>query len=84
MTLSLMEQTTFLDNLARNIWKRRKALHLTQEMLSEKIDLTPQHIYLIENGKVMNPGIITIMTFARFFGCSVSDLLEDNKEEVTQ
>lgn len=82
MKFNYSEQTIAIDNLARNIWKRRKAVRLTQEMLAEKTEMSAQYIYLLENGKIKNPGIFTVKILADFFGCEIADMLSGKVEEV--
>lgn len=81
MKLDLTEQTIFIDNVARNIWKKRKAIRFTQEMLADKTGLSAQYIYLLENGKIDNPGIVSLMIVSKGLGCSVFDLLESEVEK---
>lgn len=82
MKFNYSEQTICIDNLARNIWKRRKAVRLTQEMLADKTGISAQYIYLLENGKIKNPGIFTVKILADFFGCEIADMLSGKVEEV--
>lgn len=47
-----MEQTSiFLKEMGQRVVARRKQLHLTQEQLAERMDVTPQMISSTELGK---------------------------------
>lgn len=81
MLLNSMDQTIYIDNIARNIWKKRKAIRFTQEMLADKTGLSAQYIYLLENGKIDNPGIVSLMIVSKGLGCTVFDLLESQEKE---
>lgn len=83
MKLNSIEQKIFIDNIARNIWKKRKAIRYTQEMLADRTGLSAQYIFLLENGRVKNPGVQTLMVICKVLNCSVVDLFaEKEKEEV--
>ena len=56
----------------------RKAGGLTQDMLAEKIEISPRNLSDIENCKV-NPYYSTIYSIAKAFGITMSELL--NLEE---
>ena len=58
--------------------KLRKAGGMTQDMLAEKIEISPRNLSDIENGKV-NPYYSTIYSIAKAFGITMSELL--NLEE---
>ena len=51
---------------------------MTQDMLAEKIEISPRNLSDIENGKV-NPYYSTIYSIAKAFGITMSELL--NLEE---
>lgn len=78
MTYDLTKQTMFIDNLARNIWKKRKALRYTQEQLADRAGVTAQYIYVLENGKIKNPGVVSILSISNVLGCNIADLLEED------
>ena len=79
MLLNSMDQTIYIDNIARNIWKKRKAIRYTQEMLADRTGLSAQYIYLLENGKMKNPGVISLMVICKVLNCSLLDLLADKE-----
>ena len=56
----------------------RKAGGMTQDMLAEKIEISPRNLSDIENGKV-NPYYSTIYSIAKAIGITMSELL--NLEE---
>lgn len=80
MKLNSIDQTMFIDNLARNIWKKRKELRYSQEKLADMTGLSAQYIFLLENGRIKNPGICTILTLSNFFGCEIADLVAERQE----
>lgn len=59
--------------LGQNVRKRREALGLTQEMLSDKADLDQTYISGIERG-LRNPGIVNIVKLAKALGISAAEL----------
>ncbi len=51
-----MDEATFLKEMGQRIYLRRKALHMTQEQLAEKADVSPQMISNLELGyKAVRP-----------------------------
>ena len=56
----------------------RKAGGMTQDMLAEKIEISPRNLSDIENGKV-NPYYSTNNSIAKAFGITMSELI--NLEE---
>lgn len=78
MKYDLTKQTMFIDNLARNIWKKRKELRYTQEQLADRAGVTAQYIYVLENGKIKNPGVVSILSISNVLGCNIADLLEED------
>ena len=79
MKLNSIEQTMFIDNLSRNIWKKRKELRYSQEKLADKTGISAQYIYLLENGKIKNPGICTLLILCKFLGCTITDLIAEKE-----
>jgi len=61
--------------LGDNIRKARKAVKLTQEKLSEYVDLSPAFISQIERG-TRKPGLETVYAISVIVGVSVDDLLK--------
>lgn len=49
---------------------------LTMAELAEAVGLSSGAISDIENGKVKNPGIFTILKFANFFEIPLDDLID--------
>lgn len=49
--MSMTEQELFLQEVGRRIAERRKQLGMTQEMLAERGDMTPQFVSYAEAGK---------------------------------
>lgn len=46
-----MADSSVLKQMGERIYKRRKALHLTQEQLAEKLEVSTQMISNLESGK---------------------------------
>ena len=81
MKFNYSEQTIAIDNLARNIWKRRKAVRLTQEMLADALGVTSQAISRWEaNGGY--PDMEMIPAIANYFGITIDELFgyENDRE----
>ena len=66
-----------LKILAENIRIERARKKISQEHLAEMSDITPQHLYRIENEKVC-PTIVVVANIARSLGVSLDDLLPLN------
>ncbi|MDO5438037.1 MAG: helix-turn-helix transcriptional regulator [bacterium] len=60
--------------LAENIRIERARKRLSQEYLAEKADITPQHLYRIENEKV-SPTIHVVANIALALGVDLNCLL---------
>lgn len=58
----------------QRIRERRKSLGLTQEMLSEKIQITPSFYSQIESG-TRKPGIKTFVALSQVLSMSLDDML---------
>ena len=63
-----------LRTLAENIRVERARKNISQEMLAEKSDITPQHLYRIENEKVC-PTILVVANIAKALEVSLDRLL---------
>ena len=59
--------------LAERIYRSRKALGMTQEMLAEKLGITPQSVSRWENGQ-SRPDVNMLPRLAAFFGITVDSL----------
>jgi transcriptional regulator with XRE-family HTH domain len=66
--------------LSLKIKNLRKLNNLTQEHLSEMIDITPRHLVRIESG-ICYPSIETIWKISKVFKTDINSLLEDFQEE---
>ena len=72
--MSMTEQELFLQEVGRRIAERRKQLGMTQEMLAERGDMTPQFVSYAEAGKrAMRPENLLKLASAR--GVSADYLL---------
>lgn len=63
--------------LAENIRVERARKNFSQEYLAEKADITPQHLYRIENEKVC-PTILVVANIALALGVDLNCLLPLN------
>ena len=59
--------------LAEKIYRSRKALGMTQEMLAEKLGITPQSVSRWENGQ-SRPDVDMLPRLAAFFGITIDAL----------
>ena len=72
--MSMTEQELFLQEVDRRIAERRKQLGMTQEMLAERGDMTPQFVSYAEAGKrAMRPE--NLLKLASSLGVSADYLL---------
>ena len=72
--MSMTEQELFLQEVGRRIAERRKQLGMTQEMLAERGDMTPQFVSYAEAGKrAMRPE--NLLKLASSLGVSADYLL---------
>lgn len=62
-----------LKILAENIRVERARKKYSQEYLAEQADITPQHLYRIENEKVC-PTILVVVNIAKALGVSLDKL----------
>lgn len=69
----MQKRDTVLIALGQNVRKRREALGLTQEALSDKAGLDQTYISGIERG-IRNPGIINIAKLAKALKISTAEL----------
>lgn len=69
-----MDEKTIQETIALNIKLHRIRKKLKQEKLAELIDMSQQHISLIEKAESL-PKITTLMKLAEVFGVKVDDLL---------
>ncbi len=70
----MLDKNYVLKILAENIRVERARKKISQESLAEMSDITPQHLYRIENEKVC-PTILVVANIARALGVSLNDLL---------
>lgn len=72
--MSMTEQELVLQEVGRRIAERRKQLGMTQEMLAERGDMTPQFVSYAEAGKrAMRPE--NLLKLASSLGVSADYLL---------
>ena len=67
-------------DIGKRIRERRKDLNLTQQQLAQALDLTPQHISVIEQDK-RAPSLSSLARLARELGVTV-DYLITGKDSV--
>ncbi len=70
----MLEKEKTLKILAENIRVERARKKISQEYLAEQADITPQHLYRIENEKVC-PTIIVVANIAKALGVTLDKLL---------
>ena len=73
-----MNRKELLKLLAENIRVEIERKNFSQEYLAEKSDITPQHLYRIENEKVC-PTILVIANIAKALDVSLDTLLPFDK-----
>ena len=66
--------------IGSRIKKQREKCALTQEVVSEKADITPVYLSKIENGKV-RPTLDTLSSICSVIGCDLGYLLLDSELE---
>jgi len=69
----MFDKEEFLNQLAENIRVERARKHYSQEKLAEMADITPQHLYRIENAKVC-PTILVIANIAQALNVTLDTL----------
>lgn len=74
----MLERDNVLKILAENIRVERARKNFSQEYLAELADITPQHLYRIENEKVC-PTILVIANIAVSLDVSLDTLLPLDK-----
>ena len=67
--------------LAKRIYRSRKALGMTQEMLAEKLGITPQSVSRWENGQ-SRPDVDMLPRLAAFFGITIDALFGYHAENL--
>lgn len=71
----MFDKEYLLNKLAENIRVERARKHYSQEFLAEKSDITPQHLYRIENAKVC-PTILVVANIAQALGVNLDTLFQ--------
>lgn len=74
----MFDKEKLLEQLAENVRVERARKHYSQELLAEMADITPQHLYRIENAKVC-PTILVVANIAKALDISITDLLDTTK-----
>lgn len=59
----------------------RKKANLTQDETAKLISISQNHLCDIENGKCANPSISILKKLSTLFGCTIDDLLQEEKEK---
>lgn len=70
----MIEKDELLKILAENIRVERARKKYSQEYLAEQADITPQHLYRIENEKVC-PTILVVVNIAKALGVTIDKLI---------
>lgn len=71
----MFDKEVLLKKLAENIRIERAKQHISQEYLAEKADITPQHLYRIENAKVC-PTILVVANIAQALNVTLDNLFQ--------
>ncbi len=74
----MFDKEYLLEKLAENIRVERARKHFSQESLAEKADITPQHLYRIENAKVC-PTILVVANIAKALNVTIDTLFNVNE-----
>lgn len=74
----MLEKEFVLKVLAENIRIERARKKISQEYLAELVNITPQHLYRIENEKVC-PTILIVANIAKSLGVPLDSLLPLDK-----
>ncbi|CDE88282.1 TPA: XRE family transcriptional regulator [Candidatus Gastranaerophilales bacterium HUM_20] len=70
----MLDKEKTLKILAENIRVERARKKISQEFLAEQADITPQHLYRIENERVC-PTILVVANIAKALGVTLDKLL---------
>ena len=70
----MLEKEKLLKTLAENIRVERAKKRISQESLAEQVNITPQHLYRIENEKVC-PTILVVANIAKALSLTLDELL---------
>ncbi len=70
----MLSKEIVIKILAENIRVERARKKISQELLAEKADITPQHLYRIENEKVC-PTILVVANIAKALDITLDNLL---------
>ena len=70
----MLDKEKTLKILAENIRVERARKKISQEFLAEQADITPQHLYRIENERVC-PTILVVANIAKALGVTLYKLL---------
>ncbi len=73
--IKMFSRDYVLKKLAENIRVERARNHFSQEFLAEQADITPQHLYRIENAKTC-PTILVVANIAAALGVRLDQLLD--------
>ena len=77
-----MGEEVYRTWFGNNVKRLRLLSGMTQEVLSEKLGITSQHLSYLETGN-RSPSFEIISLVAEIFGVSPSDLLEDSRKDKT-
>lgn len=73
----MKEKDPFAVLVGKNIHAHRKATHMTQAALAEKLNLTPAHISRVERGEKM-VSLPVLKELVEIFEISYDELLKDS------
>ncbi len=70
-----------MENLAKNLKVLIKKENISEAELSRRCGVTQPMINRIVNAKTDNPKLKTLLRISRYFGISITDLVESNMFE---
>ena len=77
-----MEELRFKELVAQNLIKYRKANHLTQLDVAEKLNYSDKAVSKWERGESI-PDVYTLQAIAHLYGVSIDALCSDTEVQVT-
>ena len=63
--------------LSAKVKRLRKTTGLSLQEVADRAGCSKTHVWEIETGRFVNPTLKTIAGFARAFGCSLSEFIEE-------
>jgi transcriptional regulator with XRE-family HTH domain len=67
------------EQLGDRIRKAREDYGMSAAKLAERVGITRQHLYMIESGRTLDPGALTVTAIAEVLGVSTDALLRGKR-----